>query len=270
MTPFLAAAVQINGSSDEERCMRRTTELVREAASLGAQLIATPEATNYLGPHDKKVATAEGLDGRVCTHFAELAASCGVHLLLGSFNEKSDEAHRCYNTSVLFAPSGDILASYRKMHLFDVDVSDQVRFKESATCKPGEDTVAVDTPLGTLGLTICYDMRFPEMYRALADAGAQIMMVPSAFTTTTGRAHWYPLLRARAIETQTWLIAPAQWGEHDDDGLRDSYGHSLIIDPWGHVAASCPDGEGLALARIDLDRLAEVRRSMPVREHRKL
>lgn len=267
---FLAAAVQLNGNSDERGCIDEATRLVREAAGYGARFVATPEATNYLGPHDRKVATAEGLDGSVCSHFSRLAAELDIHLLLGSFNESSGETTRCYNTSVLFDRAGEIVASYRKMHLFDVDVSDEVRFKESETCRPGEDVVVAETELGAIGLSICYDMRFPELYRRQVDAGAKILAVPSAFTVTTGRDHWYPLLKARAIETQSWLIAPAQWGEHDDGGLRNSYGHSLIIDPWGQVVASCSDGTGLALGVVDLDRVDTVRRSMPVREHRKL
>ena len=270
MTRFLAAAIQLNGNSDEPACLEQATALIDEAAARGARFIATPEATNYLGPHDEKVRRAADLEGDVPRHFAALAERHGVHLLLGSFNEACDEPHRCYNTSVLFDPSGSVLASYRKMHLFDVDVSDEVRFQESATCKPGDEVVVADTELGAIGLTICYDMRFPELYRALRDGGAQLLAVPSAFTVTTGRDHWYPLLRARAIETQCWLVAPAQWGAHDDGGLRNSYGHSLIIDPWGHVVASCPDGPGIAMAEIDLDRVERVRRSMPVASHRRL
>ncbi|MEM1246529.1 MAG: carbon-nitrogen hydrolase family protein [Acidobacteriota bacterium] len=267
---FLAAAIQLNGNSNEEACIEEATRLIRQAAAHGARFVATPEATNYLGPHDRKVATAEGLDGRVCRHFGELAAELDIHLLLGSFNESAEETARCYNTSVLFGSTGEVLASYRKMHLFDVDVSDEVRFQESATCRPGEDVVVAETELGAVGLSICYDMRFPELYRRQVDAGAKILAVPSAFTVTTGRDHWYPLLKARAIETQCWLIAPAQWGEHDDGGLRNSYGHSLIIDPWGQIVASCSDGTGIAFGVVDLDRVDQIRQSMPVGEHRKL
>jgi predicted amidohydrolase len=274
-TRFLAAAIQLRSTSDAEANWRSARELIERAAGYGARLIATPENTNFLGPHEEKVRRAEPLDGPTCRRFGELAARLGVHLLLGSFNEAAGdppghEAARCYNTSVLFGPDGGRLAVYRKIHLFDVDVSDQVRFTESATVAPGAEPVVAETPLGRIGMSICYDMRFPELYRRLADGGAEILTVPSAFTLTTGRAHWYPLLRARAIETQCWLIAPAQHGRHDDGGLRESYGHTLIVDPWGQVVAAAADGPGLALAEIDLGRVAEVRRAMPIRDHRRL
>ncbi|REJ81874.1 MAG: carbon-nitrogen hydrolase family protein [Acidobacteria bacterium] len=276
--PFLAAAVQLNATSDHDRNWRQAEELIARAASYGARFVATPEASNFLGPHDEKVRRAETLDGPVCSQYAELAARLGILLLLGSFNERLEDEHggegdtprRCYNTSVLFAPDGTRLATYRKLHLFDVDVSRQLRFSESATTAAGAEPVVVETPLGTLGLTICYDLRFPELYRELTDRGAEILMVPSAFTETTGRAHWTALLRARAIECQCWLIAPGQHGDHDDDGLRHSYGHSSIVDPWGQVVACAADGPGLALAEVDLGRISEVRRRMPVASHRRL
>jgi predicted amidohydrolase len=267
---FLAAAVQLTSTSDEEANWQAARGLIERAAGLGAAFVATPENTNYLGPHEEKVRRAEPLDGPTAGRFADLARQLGIHLLLGSFNEAGADPGRCHNTSVLFGPGGGRLAVYRKIHLFDVDVSDQVRFTESATVAPGAEPVVAETPLGRIGMSICYDMRFPELYRRLADGGAEILTVPSAFTLTTGRAHWYPLLRARAIETQCWLIAPAQHGRHDDGGLRESYGHALIVDPWGQVVTAAADGPGLALAEIDLGRVAEVRRAMPIRDHRRL
>lgn len=268
MNPFVAAVVQLNCTSDSEANWNQARSLIKRAASLGAKLIATPENTNFLGSHDEKVNRAEGLDGETCSRFAGLAADLNIHLLLGSFNEKSDEAHRCYNTSVLFDPEGSQTAVYRKIHLFDVDVSPEVRFSESATVKPGRDLIVADTDLGRVGMTICYDLRFPGLYQELRDRGAEIMTVPSAFTLTTGRAHWTALMRARAIETQTYVIAPAQQGKHDDDGLRESFGHAMIVDPWGQVVAMAADGPGIALAEIDLDRVATVRRAIPVADHR--
>ena len=267
---LLAAAVQLNSTSDAEGNWQQARELVERAAGYGAAFVGTPENTNFLGPHEEKVRRAEPMDGPTVGRFGELAGRLGIHLLLGSFNERSADPARCFNTSVLFSPEGRVLATYRKLHLFDVDVSDEVRFTESATVVPGEGTTVVETPLGRLGLTICYDLRFPELYRRLADGGAEILTAPSAFTATTGKDHWYPLLRARAIETQCWVFAPAQHGRHDDEGLRESHGHAMIVDPWGQVVAAAPAGPGLALAEIDLDRAARVRRSMPVSSHRRL
>ena len=265
---FLTAVVQLQSTSDEKGNLALCSELIDRAASFGASLVATPENTNYLGPHEEKVRRAESLDGGVCSLFAELAARHGLHLILGSFNERGEEDSRCFNTSVYFGPDGGIRGVYRKIHLFDVDVSDEVRFKESATTQPGSELVVVSDELGPVGLSVCYDVRFPELYAALVAKGAKIITVPSAFTLMTGKDHWYALLRARAIETQSYVLAAAQSGLHDDRGLRHSYGHSLIVDPWGQVIAAAPEGPGLALAEIDLARVAEVRRAMPVDTHR--
>jgi predicted amidohydrolase len=273
---FVAAVVQLTSTSDETANWDAARRLVERAAAHGARLVATPENTNYLGPHEEKVRRAEPLDGPTVGRFAELARRLGIHLLLGSFNERSDEPSRCYNTSVLLGPEGQLLAVYRKLHLFDVDVPGGVRFAESATCKPGDPAdpshglVVADTPLGRLGLTICYDLRFAELYRRLADMGADLLAVPSAFTLATGKDHWEPLLRARAIENQCFVLAPAQHGRHDDGGLRESYGHAMIVDPWGLPLATAADGPGLAIAEIDLERTAQVRRAIPVRQHRRL
>jgi len=276
---YLAAAVQLTSTGDEAANWESARGWIELAAARGARLVATPENTNYLGPHDEKVRRAEPLDGPTVGRFAELARRLGIHLLLGSFNERSDEPSRCYNTSVLLGADGEVVATYRKLHLFDVDVPGGVRFAESATCKPGalggpddpdRGLAVADTPLGRLGLTICYDLRFAELYRRLADLGADILAVPSAFTMATGKDHWEPLLRARAIENQCYVLAPAQHGRHDDGGLRESYGHAMIVDPWGLPVAVASDGPGLALAEIDLDRVARVRRAIPVRQHRRL
>jgi deaminated glutathione amidase len=268
---FLAAVVQVTSTSDEAANWEQVEGLVARAAGHGARFIATPEATNYLGPHREKVEKAEPLDGPTVRHFGELARTHGVHLLLGSYNERSDEPDRCYNTAVLFRPDGTVAATYRKMHLFDVDHSEAVRFLESRTTKPGDAITVVETELGTMGLSICYDLRFPELYRAQVDRGARILCVPSAFTATTGQAHWHVLARARAVETQSWVIAPGQVGEHDDKGLKATYGHSLIVDPWGTVVAEVAGtGPGVAYAEIDLDRVARIRRAIPVQQNRRL
>ncbi len=268
--PFLVAAVQLSSTSDEERNWEEAKAFVREASSRGARFVVTPENTNFLGPHEEKVRRAEPLDGNTCSRFARLASACQVHLLLGSFNERSDEPKRCFNTSVLFSPSGERLAVYRKMHLFDIDLSEGVSFQESATIKPGEEVVLATTALATIGLSICYDLRFPELYRRLTVQGAELLCVPSAFTWTTGKDHWELLLRARAVENQCYLVAAAQCGRHDDQGLRRSWGHSMIIDPWGDVLAMAGEEPGIVTAEIRPERIREVRRAMPVADHRKL
>ncbi len=265
----------MTSTSDEEGNWRSARELIGRAAAAGARFVATPECTNYLGPHEEKVRRAEPLDGETVRRFGALARELEIHLLLGSYNEQSEAPspvppHRCANTSVLFGPDGAILASYRKIHLFDVDVPNGVTFAESATCTPGGKVVVAPTSFGMLGLSICYDLRFPELYRALADRGAEVLLVPAAFTLATGKDHWEPLLRARAIETQSYLLAPAQVGKHDDGGLKESWGHAMIIDPWGQVIASVSDGPGFAVAEIDLERVRRIRRAIPVRDHRRL
>lgn len=270
MSTFVAAVVQLTGSSNTDANWEQARDLVTRASELGANLVATPENTNFLGPHEEKVARAETLDGEICDRFAYLAKRLGTFILLGSFNERSDDPDRCYNTSVLFDSSGKRLAIYRKIHLFDVDVSPDVRFAESATVKPGREVVVAKTDLGTVGMTVCYDLRFPTLYQEIRDRGAEIITVPSAFTLTTGRAHWTPLMRARAIETQSYVVAPAQYGKHDDEGLRESFGHSMIVDPWGQVAAMVPEGPGVAVAEIDLEKIHRIRESIPVADHRVL
>ena len=266
---YLAACVQIQGSSDIERNLRVSTALIRQAAAAGAQLVVTPEATTYLGPHSRKIALAEPPDGPTHRHFGELAKELGIHLLLGSGAEPADEK-RCYNTSMLFGPDGGLIATYRKMHLFDVEVPGGVSFRESDTCAPGDEVVVAETPLGNIGMSICYDLRFPELFRAQNDAGATLFTVPSAFTLMTGKDHWHALLRARAIENQGYVLAAGQWGEHDDAGLRRSYGHSVIIDPWGTVIAECSDGEGICLAVIDPAKVTETRKAIPLGLHRRV
>lgn len=268
----LVACIQLNGSSDVERNLRVTESLVRQAAAAGANLVCTPEATTYLGPHDRKMSLAEPVDGPTHRRLGDLAAELGICLLVGSVAERHPSGTTAWNTSLVFDGTGALIATYRKLHLFDVDLSEQggVRFLESDTTAQGEDVVVVDTPVGCLGLSICFDLRFPEMYRALVDAGATILAVPSAFTLMTGKDHWHTLLRARAIETQCWVLAPAQWGAHDDRGLRRSYGHACIVDPWGTVVAECGDGEGFCIAAMDPDRVVAVRRQIPMGTSRRL
>ena len=266
---YVAACLQMRTGADLPHNLDRLEALAERAAGTGAALIATPENTTFLGTAAQKVAIAEPLDGRTHQRLSKLARLLRVHLLIGSVAERCDDT-RCYNTSLLYGPNGALLARYRKIHLFDIDIPGGPTFRESAHIAPGDEVVAVPTPLGVIGLSICYDLRFPELYRKLVDKGAEILTVPSAFTLHTGKDHWHPLLRARAIECQAWVLAPAQEGRHDDAGLRHSYGHALIADPWGTVVGECGDGEGFCLAEIDLERVRRIRRAMPVEEHRRL
>ncbi len=274
-----AAVIQLNCTSDREANWQQVETCAREAAADGALLITTPENTNFLGPHEQKVATAEPLDGPTASRFAALAADLGVYFLLGSFNEVGPDSNHCYNTSVLYAPDGSRVAVYRKIHLFDVDIADEgqeerVRFMESDTVAPGREVVVAG--IGDdlrLGMSVCYDLRFGELFRAQVatnspNGGANVIALPSAFTARTGKDHWRPLIRARAIETQCWWLAPAQTGRHDDQGLRHSHGHSMIVDPWGAVVAEIADGVGWIAADLDLDQVAKVRRAIPVQQHR--
>ncbi|MFZ5476890.1 MAG: carbon-nitrogen hydrolase family protein [Myxococcota bacterium] len=265
----LTACIQMRAGADIPENLDRVEALAARAAGAGARLVATPENTTFLGPPAQKLAVAEPLDGRTHRRLARLAKSLRIHLLVGSVAEKLD-AERCYNTSLLFGPGGDLLGLYRKIHLFDIDIPGGPAFRESAHIAPGDEVVVVSTPLGRIGMTICYDLRFPELYRALVDRGAEILTIPSAFTLQTGKEHWEPLLRARAIETQAWVLAPAQEGRHDAAGQRWSFGHTMVVDPWGCVVAQRAEGEGYCLAEIDLDAVARARAAIPVQKHRRL
>jgi predicted amidohydrolase len=266
---FLAAVIQMGSTDDEGSNLDQAEGLIRRAATSGARWIGTPENTNYLGPPAGAVAGAQPLDGPTPSRFASLARELKVHLLLGSYNERGDDAMRYRNVSVLFGPDGERLAVYRKIHLFDVDLPDGAggTHRESDSVAPGAEAVVAETELGRFGLSICYDLRFGNLYRRLRRAGAEILTIPAAFTMATGRDHWEVLLRARAIESQCYVFAPAQWGRHDASGKRESYGHAMIVDPWGTVVARAADGPGLALAEIDLERVRRARRAIPVAGH---
>ncbi|MEL6188791.1 MAG: carbon-nitrogen hydrolase family protein [Myxococcota bacterium] len=263
---YRAAVVQTTTTPDPVASLEAAEIAVREAAESGARLVALPEVVNFMGPEGEKAALAEPLDGPTFQRFADLAEALDIHLLAGSLPERSPYPEAPYNTSVLYDPAGRSWV-YRKIHLFDVDLRPQgPRFSESDRTTPGSELVVADTALGRIGLTICYDLRFPELFLALADAGAEVILVPSAFTVPTGADHWEVLLRARAIETQSWVLAPAQFGRHH--ASRRSYGRSLIADPWGLVVAQCPDRPSIAYAEIDLEAVVDVRRRMPCRAHR--
>jgi predicted amidohydrolase len=263
----LVACVQLRSGPDVATNLARVEALVARAAGYGAVLVATPENTTLLTTPAAKVAAAEPLDGPTHTALAAIARRHRVWLLAGSVAERCEtDPTRCHNTSVLFDDAGNLAAAYRKVHLFDIALPDGPSFEESVHIAPGDRPVVVDTPVGRLGMSVCYDLRFPEHYAALVEAGAEILSVPSAFTVPTGAAHWHTLLRARAIETQCFVLAPAQEGAHG--GGRTSYGHTLAVDPWGVVLAECAEGEGLALAEVDRDRVHALRRAMPIATHR--
>lgn len=268
MDRFVAAVVQLASGDDREANLARAEALIRAAAAEGARLIALPEVATWRGPKAVEPAAVEPIPGPSTRRLAALAASLGVHLCPGSLLEESGNPARPYNTTCLIGPDGTILARYRKIHLFDVDLPGRVVVCESAQRTPGDRVVVVATPLGTVGLSICYDLRFPELYRRAVEAGAEILVVPSAFTATTGAAHWEVLCRARAIESQCWVLAPNQTGR-SPHGF-DDWGHSMIVDPWGVVVAMVERGEGIALAEIDRARLTQVRRELPALRHDRL
>lgn len=255
------AAVQLNSNGDKARNLAVAERLVRAAAADGAELIALPEKWNLLAAGEELAAGAEGLDGRSLSAAREWARELGVHLLAGSVAERgADPDGKAFNTSVLIGPHGDDLAVYRKIHMFDVEAGGVV-YRESEHEQAGEEVVSAAVDGVELGMTVCYDLRFPELYRILAVRGARLLAVPSAFTAATGRDHWEVLLRARAIENQAFVLAPNQVGEAPPH--YSSYGRSAIVDPWGVVLAQAPDEECFIAADIDLVAQERVRERLP-------
>ncbi len=256
---MLVAAVQMNSGADKARNVDTATRWIRQAAELGAKLVALPEVFNWMGPESERPSAAETLEGPTLSKMASLARELSVTLLAGSILEKG---------AALFGPDGARLAVYRKIHLFDVDVGDEATYRESAAVAPGSQVVVVDSPVARIGLSVCYDLRFPELYRAMAKDGATLLTVPAAFTLMTGKDHWEVLLRARAIENQCYVLAPAQHGRHSQ--RRVTYGHAMLVDPWGLVVSRASDGEGLALGALNMDLLTDIRRKLPALSHRRL
>jgi predicted amidohydrolase len=262
------AAVQVNSTADQEANISRAKALIVEAARREAQLVALPEHFACYGPEEVVAAAAQPPHGPLVTEFREIAHKLEIFLLLGSFPEQAAQGSRPYNTSVLLGPQGQILGRYRKIHLFEVELPGAPPHRESSFTQPGREVVTAALP-GTpwvAGLAVCYDLRFPELFRAQVSRGANLIFLPAAFTRDTGRDHWQTLLRARAIENLAYVVAPAQFGQHSPG--RRSYGRSLIIDPWGLILAQAPDGEGVIYARLDFERLARLRRELPCLEHR--
>ncbi len=255
-----AAAVQLNSNGDKDRNLAAAERLVRAAAADGAEFVALPEKWNLLGGGEELVAGAEPLDGPSLNAARGWARDLGVHLLAGSISERGDAGEKASNTSVLIGPGGEDLAVYRKIHMFDVDAGG-VSYRESEFERPGNEPVVAPVGDLTAGLTVCYDLRFPELFRILALRGARLIAVPSAFTLATGRDHWEVLLRARAIENQLFVVAPNQVGEAPPH--YSSFGRSLIIDPWGVVLATAPDEECFIAADLDFAAQERVRASLP-------
>ncbi|XP_015877100.2 deaminated glutathione amidase, chloroplastic/cytosolic [Ziziphus jujuba] len=265
------AAAQMTSINDLAANFATCSQLVKEAASSGAKLVCFPETFSYLAVKDgEALKIAEDLDGPIMQRYCSLARESNIWLSLGGFQEKGPDDSHMYNTHVVIDDAGNIRSTYRKIHLFNVDVPGGRSYNEGKFTEAGKDVVAVDSPVGRLGLSVCYDLRFPELYQKLRfQYDAQILLVPSAFTAVTGQAHWEILLRARAIETQCYVIASAQAGKHNQN--RESYGDTLIIDPWGTVVGRLPDrlSTGITVADIDFSLIDSVRANMPIAEHRK-
>lgn len=268
MTSLVAAAVQMTSTADVERNLDAAERLVDAAAAQGARFVGLPENFGFLRAEGEPIAAAQRLDGPWVTRMAAAARRLSLTLLLGSLPEAIEGDTRVHNTSVLLGPDGATLAVYRKIHLFDIDIPGMEHLKESKAVRPGREVVVADTPFGRLGLSICYDLRFPELYRRQAAAGARVLAVPSAFTARTGQAHWEVLLRARAIENLAYVIAPAQWGQHNP--RRASHGDAMIVDPWGTVVARRASGEGVVVAELDFEKQDRVRRELPALTHVRL
>ena len=260
------ALVQLDATDDVATNIGAAVAMADEAAAGGARLVALPEYLQYRGPDDGFRASARPIPGPHTEPFAEVARRRKAWILVGSTAETSGDPLRPYNTSALIAPDGTIAALYRKVHLFDVAVDDGPVDTESARVTPGDRLVTADIDGATLGLTICYDLRFPELFRALALAGAQILTVPANFTERTGRDHWEVLLRARAIENGAFVLAPSQIG---GPAGQPAFGRSMIVDPWGTVIAQAPDAVAIVRAELDLDRVTAVRRQIPVLANRR-
>jgi deaminated glutathione amidase len=271
---FTASCIQFTSARDYEPNIRVVSDLVRRARDGGADFVLTPENTGLTEPIGKlrREKARDEANHPVLAALREVARETGVWLLIGSLAVDlsrepgaADNERRLANRSYLVDPDGAVVARYDKIHMFDVDLAGGESYRESNAFRPGGQTVLTETPWGVLGMTVCYDLRFPQLYRTLAQAGADFLAIPSAFTVPTGTAHWHVLMRARAIENGCFVFAPAQWGEHAEG--RRTYGHSLIVDPWGEVLADAGEGVGIVSARIEVDAIAKARRMVPSLQH---
>lgn len=259
----------MTSTADVEANLAAAVRLIEEAAGRGAAFVGLPENFGFLRSEGVPTPEPQALDGHWVARMASLARRLGITLLLGSLPERIEGETKVHNTSVLIGPDGRTLAHYRKIHLFDIDLPGMEHLKESKAIAPGRELVVAEAPFGALGLSICYDVRFPELYRALVRRGARVLAIPSAFTERTGRVHWELLLRARAVENLAFVFAPAQVGQHGRG--RSSWGHAMIVGPWGDVLAEVKEpGEGLAIAELDFDLQDRVRRELPALDHVRL
>jgi predicted amidohydrolase len=262
MRRLRVALVQVEARDSVDDNLQRSATLAHQAAEAGARLVILPEYVQYRGSDDGYRASAAPVPGPTTQPFQEIAARHGCWLLAGSVAETSDAPDRPFNTSPLIDPNGRIVARYRKLHLFDIDVDQGPADTESARVSAGDRAVVADVDGMRLGMSICYDLRFPELYRALALAGAEAFAVPAVFTERTGRDHWEVLLRARAIENGAYVLAAAGWGK-GGPGAIPGYGRSMVVDPWGTVIAQAADGEGIVTAELELDRVRAIRGQIP-------
>lgn len=267
--PYKAAVIQMNSQTDVDANLEQAHEFIKQAAEGGAEVVGLPEYFSFLGGLSMQMKKVKKIEEKTSSFLLNTAQEFGIYLMGGSYPVPAENG-KSYNHSSLIDPDGKILSSYDKIHLFDADLSGDKSYRESDFLKsgPAKTVLSGDNTIGRWGLSICYDMRFPELYRRLTMQGAQILSIPSAFTHTTGQAHWRPLLRARAIENTSYVFAPAQTGQHGPD--RRTWGHSLIIDPWGEVIIDAGTEPGIAMAEINPAKLTEVRKSIPSLKHRRL
>ncbi|MDF2759063.1 MAG: hydrolase, carbon-nitrogen family protein [Thermomicrobiales bacterium] len=255
------AIIQMNSQDDKQANIAAALDLVDRAAATGARLVALPEVWPYLGPDDVSRDQAETIPGPITELLAQRARRHGIYIHGGSIYETRPGDPGMYNTTVVIDPTGEIIARYSKIHMYDVVLDGVATYKESAAVTPGNETAITEIDGIPIGLTICYDLRFPELFRILTLKGAQAIVLPAAFTLMTGKDHWETLIRARAIENQLYMIAPAQWGTHPPGNW--CYGRSMVVDPWGTVLTTAADGVGIAYATVDRSRIATVRRQVP-------
>lgn len=263
---YLVGVVQMNTQSDKRANVAKASQFIKEAADKGAKLVALPEYFNCMGENTGEGGNAESIPGYTSERLSRLAADLGVWIHCGSIAEENPDGGNPFNTTILMDDTGKIRCRYRKLHMFDVDLPNGVAVRESETKSPGNEIVTFDGELGHFGFSICYDIRFPEIYRVMAERGAEIFFTPSNFTLNTGKDHWESILRCRAIENTCYVVAPAQIGKKSK---FDAFGKSMVVDPWGTVIAKAKDKEGIVLAEIDMAYLREVRGQVPSLKNRR-